>query len=189
MATTMPLMRAFIKRGLAQLDPRVETNMRYVMQRGGAANTAIATADQAVAGTTLAASTYLGVTNAMGFGNDQAIVGGRYYSVDIYLATTVGASGGIKVALDGGTATATNVQLTYEHLTAAAIAVTDSAALATTAGAATTGVIAVRVKGTFQATASGSLVLRFSEFAAVSTATVKKGSYMSVTEIPTADNT
>lgn len=187
MATTLPFLSKFTTRGLYGVDARFASALRYVMQRGAANNTAYAAADQGVSGTTLAASTYLNVTNACGFNSDQAIVGGRTYSVDIYLGTTVGASGGIKVALDGGTATATNVQLTYEHLTATAIAVTNSTALATTAGAATTGVIAVRIKGSFTATSSGSLGLRFAEFAAVSTATIKAGSFMSVCEIPQSE--
>lgn len=182
MATTHEIIKNVVERGFSALDAKIALGLLKEVQIA-LPNVAYATADQNVAGTSLAASTYLAIANGVGFNGGYAVLGGRTYSIDCYIACSVGTSGGIKVALDGGTATATNVQLTYEHLTASAIAVTDSAALATTAGAATTGVIAVRIRGSFVATGSGSLVLRFSEFASVTQATVKKGSWLALTEI------
>lgn len=181
MSTTQEILSKVVTQNTAvQEDTRKLT--RYLIQRG-MPNTAYALADQTVAGTTLTASTYMSIVNAVGYNSNSACVGSRSYQIEAYLATSVGASGGIKVALDGGTVVATNVQLTYEHLVVGGSATTDSAALATTAGAATTGVIAVRITGSFTVTGAGSIGLRFSEFAAIATATVKKGSWMRITEI------
>jgi len=182
MATTHQILTNTITQNGAVPEP-VNKLARYITQRS-LPNVAYVTADQAVAGTTLTAATDLSIAASVGYNQNAACVGGRWYAVDAYLPCTVGASGGIKVSLGAGTLTATDVQLTAEHLVAGGSAVYNMTALNGANGAATTGVIAVRVTGTFKCTDKGSLALSFAEFAAVSAATLKKGGYLRVTEIP-----
>lgn len=185
MATSHQILTNVISQNGA-VPESVNKMARYIVQRA-VPNIAYATADQAVAGTTLTASTYLTIANSVGYNQNAACVGGRWYSVEGYLATSVGASGGIKISLGAGTATATDVQLTVEDLVAGGLATYDLTALNGANGAATTGVLGVRITGSFKCTGSGSLALSFAEFAAVSSATVKKGSWLKLTEIALAN--
>ena len=185
MATSHQILSNVISQNKATDEP-VNKAMRYLVQRG-LPNTAYVTADQAVAGTTLTAATDLAITNSVGYNGGNACVGGRWYAIEAYLPCTVGTAGGIKVSLGAGTMVATDVQINVEDITAAAIANYNLTAMNGANGAATTGVIQVRVTGSFKCTGSGSLALSFAEFAAVSAATLKKGGWMRLTEIALAN--
>lgn len=156
---------------------------RYLVQRG-VPNVAVTTANQTVADDTLTSATELQLVSGVGFNGDHAVVGGRTYRVEAYLPCTAsGASAGFAVTLGAGSCAASDVQLSYTHFTATAVATTNTVALDTVAGGLTTGVILVRVAGTFKATNSGSLGVQFAEAADVSSATLLAGAYLSLTEI------
>lgn len=182
MATSHPSLSDLISQNKA-VDGSANRLFRFVVQRG-LPNMAVTTADQTVADDTLTAATELQLVNGVGYNGDHAVIGGRKYLVEAYLPCTAsGTSAGFAVTLAAGSATATDVQLTYQHFTAAAVATTNTTALATEAGAATTGVILCKVVGTFKATGSGTFGVQFAEAASVGDAVLLKGAWLSLTEI------
>lgn len=163
-------------------DAQTNKLARFLIQRGAVDNTAVATATQAVVGTSQTASSQLVIDSGVGFNGGQPIVGGRTYRVRAVIPVT--AATGLALDLSGGTATATNVVLTYKMYTAAGLACYKTTALATAAGAGVSAVvIAAEIEGTFVATGSGTLIARFAEGASGAGATVAIGAYLSVTEI------
>lgn len=186
MATSLQFLSKFVGRGLFGLDARHQNNFRYVLQRGAAANTAYATADQTVVGTTLAASTYLTLANACGFNNDQAVVGGRKYQLQGRLFVTATASNGIKIDMNAGTATFSKINGVYSGISATAIAASAVTALTSTLSSTAT-ILEVQIDVALEASASGSLGLRFAESANSTGVIVLQGSWLSLTEIPQSE--
>ena len=147
-----------------------------------ATNGAGATIGGAATGSfSLASSTTL--TNVVGLAAN--VVAAGVYQVDIYLATTNNGTGGIKLALAGGTATATSVLLDTQvynttTLTAEANSTTLTGPLVSAAVAATL----VFITGTITVNAAGTIQLQAAQNTSNATAlTVANGSYMSLTRL------
>jgi hypothetical protein len=182
MATSLPAISALISQNKA-VDESANKLIRFVAQRA-LPNMAVTTANQTVPDDTLTAATELQLTKGVGFNGDLPVIGGRKYLVEAYLPCTAsGTAAGFAVTMAAGSCTATDVQLSYQHFTASAVATTNTTALATSAGAATTGVILVKVVGTFKATGSGTFGPQFAEAASVGDAVLLKGAWLSLTEI------
>ena len=129
----------------------------------------------------LASSTTL--TNVVGLAT--TVVAGGSYQVDIYLATTNNGTGGIKLALTGGTATATSVLLdTQVYNTTTLTAETNSNTLAGPLVSAAVAATLVFITGTITVNAGGTIQLQAAQNTSNGTAlTVTNGSYISLTRL------
>lgn len=100
------------------------------------------------------------------------------------------AADGVKLAFDGGAATATDFRchaLTGDTTLAAAVINTEPVALATTIGGALAGTAAtvIEVLGTIQPSSSGTFSLRYAQSAhSTGTLTLRRGSSLVLTDIP-----
>lgn len=189
MATTLPFLSKFTSRGLFGVDARFASAMRYAFQRGAADNVAYnTTAYTGPASTSLAAVTTLQLTNACGFNNDQAVVGGRTYRFRAVLPCTVNGTSGATMDWAGGTATVSAFDAVGYNYTAAAVATlktTTLAGLTTNAAAAYTSIV---VEGTFTASSSGSFGPRLATNTGTATAPIiDAGAFVSLTEIPQSE--
>lgn len=119
-------------------------------------------------------------------GLSVAVVAAGVYSVKAYLATTAGASGGIKVALVGtASMTATSANYTAWNYNGTTVnAVSNTTTFGNAVGAATAITTAVVLEGTVVVNAAGNLQLQFAQNASNGTATsVFANSYMQLTRI------
>lgn len=158
---------------------------QYHLFQKAVSNRVVATADQTVAGTVLANSTYLQIADGM-YPNTSALTGlqgGKSYHVEAVLFVTAVGANGIKIDLDGGTATfTTGTNINYTGITASAIASANTTAVATDY-AQTAAVLKVVISGHLVCSSSGSLILRFSENANSTGVPLLTGSWMEVREV------
>lgn len=134
---------------------------------------------------TMTASTTL-VTSGL---TTTVLNGHKYrFSAILFVSDSTAASG-VKVAFDGGAATATDFRchgLTGDTTLAAAILATEPTALSTSIGGGlgVTTATVLEVLGTFQASSSGTFIMRYAQFASGGTLTLRRGSSLVLTDIP-----
>lgn len=146
-------------------------------------NRIVASADQTVVGTALATATGLTLNDDVYRYGGNPLIGGDKYLVKGVLLCLATTSNGIKLALDGGTATATTgTRINYKLLTASAVADSEVTTLAGTASA-TTVVIKVEIDGYIVCSSAGSIALRFAEQANSTGVTVYAGSFLEFTQV------
>lgn len=155
----------------------------YHLFQKAISNRVTASADQTVAGTVLANSTYLQLDTGIYIGGPSAIQGGKSYELNAVLLVTAVGANGIKVDLDGGTATfTTGTNINYTGTTASAVASANVTAVSTDYGQ-TAAVVKLEIRGNIVCSGSGSLVLRFAENANSTGVVVLRGSYIEVREV------
>lgn len=142
-------------------------------------------ADVSVSTAALTANASTDLANVTGLVTDTLPVGTyRFY---IHLATSAGASGGLKVGLKFGTASMlTSIQSTSRNFTASAVVVTQSTTATDAASlvATTSAVINSVIEGTLVVGTAGTLQVQAAQNASNGTDTiVLVGSYMTVTRI------
>lgn len=111
------------------------------------------------------------------------VAAGKSYEFSYNLITTCDATGGWKVDMNGGTATATAIHYTIMASTAAAVAVSDQTALNGSATAAAA-VLNITITGVITVNAGGTLIPQFAQTAANNTSSVLVGSSGVLTLIP-----
>jgi hypothetical protein len=143
-------------------------------------------AGTAITGLVATSTAQLDKTNDTGLatitGLSLTLQAGTTYPFEIILLTTAGAAGGVKVDLNGGTATATTLNWNATFSTATTIAnSTDATALATTAGS-TAAVLRIVIAGTITVNAGGTFAPRFAQNVSNgTTSSVFVGSFMTTT--------
>ena len=190
MATTLPFLKKFITRGTYAIDAAVGRALCYLMQRGAADNVAYNPSDVSPTGTisTLQAIDALQISNATGFGQDYAVVGGRTYRFRAVLPCTIDGTSGGKIDWSGGSATVSAFQATGWNYTASAVAMLKTTTLAgLTMNAAAAYTMSV-VEGSFVASSSGTFGPRFATFTGTATAPIiAAGAFVTLTEVPVSE--
>lgn len=183
MATTHQIDAQVIERGFNALDPKIALGLTKLAQIA-LPNTAYAAADQTVVGTTLTASTYLNIANGVGFNGGFAAVGGRKYRLEGRLFTTSTASNGLKIDMNQGNATFSNVRGLYLGFASATVAASATVTALTTALSSTNTILEAQIDVALECSGSGSVGLRFAESANSTGVILLQGSWLSLTEIP-----
>lgn len=111
------------------------------------------------------------------------LLAGKSYGFLFDLITTCDATGGWKMDLNGGTATATTVNASYLAMAAAASSAANKTALNSSAGAAAAALNIV-ISGVITVNAAGTFIPEFAQTAANATSSVLVGSTGSVWLIP-----
>ena len=129
----------------------------------------------------LASNTTL--TNVTGM--SATVTAGGVYQVDIYLATTNNGTGGIKLSLNGGTATATSLLIdTQVYNTTTLTAESNSSTLAGPLVNAAVAATLVFITGSITINAGGTIILQAAQNTSNATAlTIANGSYISLTRL------
>lgn len=124
------------------------------------------------------------LVNATGF--SATLIAGRTYSFTGRLFVTTISTSGVKIDFNGGTATATAFNGAATFKTASAVAVVQTAALATSLGS-TAVVLEVEVAGTITVNAAGTFILRFAQNAetgAAESVILLRGSFLMMDDMP-----
>jgi len=181
MSTSHQALSALITRNGA-VPEAVNKLAQFLVQRA-LPNTAYATADQTVIGTTLAASSYLVIANGVGYNGGKAVVGGRKYRLEGRLFTTSTASNGLKFDLGASTAAFGNIRGLYLGFASATVAASATVTATTTALSSANTILEAQIDVALEATDSGSIGLRFAESANSTGVILLRGSWLSLTEI------
>lgn len=183
MASTHLTLAKVIERNV-QVAPANRRLMEFVTQRALPNYAYVPANETAVVDATLVASPNLVIADSTYLSGGKALQGGRTYLVEGMLKVTSDMAGGLKIALDGGTATFANFNLDADFVTA-----WDIVSANTTSSIASVGSTALVLHCAFSATVecsgAGSIGLRYAENNAAGAALILlRGSWMRVTEIP-----
>lgn len=183
MASTHLTLAKVIERNV-QVAPANRRLMEFVTQRALPNYAYVPANETTVVNATLVSSPNLVIADSTYLSGGKALQGGRTYLVEGSLKVTSDVAGGLKIALDAGTATFGNFNLDADFVTASAIASVNSTAVGTAVGS-TALVLHCDFSATVECSGSGSIGLRYAENNAAGAALILlRGSWMRVTEIP-----
>lgn len=117
-------------------------------------------------------------------GLSWTLTAGRTYSFEIVLITTCSAAGGLQVDLNGGSATATTINITSFIFLAASSFGANGTALNTVLFNTTGAVLQVGIRGTITVNAGGTFIPRFAQSVASGTSSVLVGSFGWLRDMP-----
>lgn len=186
MSTSLQILSNVIEQNRAA-DPAVQKLLRYFAMRSMPNTAVLSSAAAGSATTTTTAVSGLTISNGVGFNGNAAVVGGRTYEFEIWAPATTDGTAGMKLTLDGGTATFSSFAAVGYAYTASAIATVASTAAATAVVNAATAYTHILVKGTFTASKSGTFAPALGVNTAGTAAQLLAGSYCKLVEIPLAN--
>jgi len=183
MASSHTILSKLIERN-AQVSQPSRKLHEFLVQRAFPNIAYVPANETAVVDATLVASPNLLIADATYLSGGKALQGGRTYLVEGMLKVTSDVAGGLKIALDGGTATFANFNLDADFVTASAIVSANTTSSIASVGS-TALVLHCAFSATVECSGSGSIGLRYAENNAAGAAvTLLRGSWMKVTEIP-----
>lgn len=185
MATTLEILSKTIQQNAAA-DPAATKLVRYLAMRSLPNTARLTAAVTGAATTTATAVAELTVSNGVGFNGNYAVVGGRSYEFEIWAPATTDGTAGMKLSLDGGTATFSPFAAVGYAYTASAVATIASTAPGTSVVNGAAAYTHILVKGTFTALSSGSFGPKLGVNTNGTAAQLLTGAYIKLTEIPLA---
>ena len=165
------------------VDNNASKLARFLIQRSAANSLALAADHTGPADTTLAAVANLTISNGVGFAGDYAVNASRRYKFRLVGNVTCNGSSGLKLDMQGGTATFTQFAATGIAYTASAVAVVAAASAATALVAGTTAYTAIAVEGEFLAASNGTFAPRIACNASTTAPVLLAGMTLELTEI------
>jgi hypothetical protein len=165
------------------IDPNAAKLQQFLVQRSIPNAIALAADYTGPADTTLAAVPELTISNGVGFAGDYAVNASRRYKFRLVANTTCNGSSGLKLDMQGGTATFTQFCATGIAYTASAVAVVAGAAAATALVAGTAAYTAIHIEGEFLAATSGTFAPRIACNASTTAPLLLAGAVFELTEI------
>lgn len=184
MATSHEILKNTIERGFSALDAKIALGLLKQIQCS-IPNVAVLSSAFTGGATSAAQSTVTGLTiaNGVGFNGGFAVVGGRTYKFRLWAPTTVNGSAGLKLDMNGGTATVSSFAAVGKGYTAAAIATLAVTAISSSVVNAATAYTSVEVEGEFVASGSGSFAPRATVNTDGTAPQILTGAYLELTEV------
>ncbi len=165
------------------VDNNASKLARFLIQRSAANSLALASNHTGPADTTLVAVANLTVSNGVGFAGDYAVNASRRYKFRLAGNVTCNGSSGLKLDMQGGTATFTQFCGTGIAYTGSTVLVAAPADATTALIAGTAAFTAIAVEGEFLAATNGTFAPRIACNASTTAPILLAGMTLTLTEI------